>query len=172
MRRPGRTSPLQVRFSPLALGRGVAWPWGRIVFAAAGLLIAVAPLPASSAPPAERHIRLQAADFEFSPSVVQVNLGDTVTLELVAADVVHGLFLDGYGLWLTADPGQPDRVTFVADRPGAFVFRCSVACGPLHPFMVGRLQVGPNTLLWRAAGLATLVAAAGLWRNHRWPART
>jgi hypothetical protein len=38
--------------------------------------------------------------------------------------------------------------------------RCNVACGSLHPFMIGKLVVGPN-LPWLRAVAATLVAAAG-----------
>jgi heme/copper-type cytochrome/quinol oxidase subunit 2 len=85
-----------------------------------------------------------------------------VTIEFKAADVVHGLYLDGYSLNLIAEPGQTARLTFVADRPGTFRFRCSVTCGPLHPFMIGKLSVGPNWLLYRAIGLSLLSVIAGL----------
>ena len=74
----------------------------------------------------------------------------------MAADVVHGLHLDGYNLTLTAEPGHTARLTFVADQPGMFRFRCSTTCGPLHPFMIGKLHVGRNELLWRSAALALL----------------
>ena len=39
---------------------------------------------------------------------------------------------------------------------------CSVSCGPLHPFMIGELIVGPNVPLWRAVG-AALVGLVGLF---------
>jgi hypothetical protein len=42
-----------------------------------------------------------------------------------------------------------------------------VTCGNLHPFMIGKLQVGQNSLLWRGAALAALVLIAGLWRASR-----
>jgi heme/copper-type cytochrome/quinol oxidase subunit 2 len=76
-------------------------------------------------------------------------------------DVVHGFYLDGYGVSVTADPGQTARLTFTADRSGSFRFRCNITCGALHPFMIGKLQVGPNTWLLRAIGL-TLLAALSL----------
>ena len=72
-----------------------------------------------------------------------------MTIELAATDVVHGIYIDGYGLSLEADPGKTERMIFTADRPGSFRFRCSVTCGSLHPFMIGKLQVGENSLLWR-----------------------
>ncbi len=86
--------------------------------------------------------------------------GDTVVIELVSTDVVHGLHLEGYDRSLIADPGQTERLRFVADRAGSFRFYCSVSCGPLHPFMSGRLRVGASGVFWRAASLAVLGALA------------
>jgi heme/copper-type cytochrome/quinol oxidase subunit 2 len=141
-------------------------PW--LVLAGLALLVAWAPLPASAAPPAERTIRLQASSFEYAPPVIHVSQGDRVTLEVVSTDVVHGIYIDGYGLQAIAEPGQTARLSFVADRPGSFRFRCPVSCGALHPFMIGQLKVGSNTLLWRGIGLAILAVFAG-WLFYRRP---
>lgn len=121
------------------------------------------PAPQPTTPPRSRTIRIEARSFEYLPASVRVGRGDLVTLELVALDVVHGVHIDGYGVELTADPGQTTRATFVADRPGIFRIRCSVPCGPLHPFMSGTLRVDPSDTLLRAAGLALLAVAAGAW---------
>ena len=129
----------------------------------AALAIVVAPAPAGYSEPADRLIRVEASSYQYTPADLTVNPGDRVTIELAATDVVHGLYLDGYDLNVTADPGQPARLTFLADKPGAFRFRCSVTCGALHPFMIGKLSVGPNWLLWRAIGLAIVAAFAGVW---------
>ncbi len=135
--------------------------WLLVALAIGALIIVLAPAPAMLAQPADRHFRIEASSFEYTPPDINVNPGDRVTLELVSTDYVHGLYIDGYDLDLAADPGQTARLTFVADKPGAFRFRCSVTCGPLHPFMIGKLNVGVNWLLWRAAGLAVLAAIAG-----------
>lgn len=119
-------------------------------------------LVGAAAPPGERTIRIEASQFQFDPGTIEVQRGERVTIELVATDVVHGLYLDGYGLEMTADPGQTARLTFVADRPGTFRFRCSVSCGAMHPFMIGKLRVGHNFLLWAGAGLALVAAVAGV----------
>ena len=143
------------------------WPW--LFLALIALAITFMPLPTGSGVPAPAFagVRIAASQYEFSPGVINVNQGDRVTIELVSTDVVHGLYLDGYDLEVTADPGQTASLSFIADKSGTFRFRCSVTCGPLHPFMIGKLKVGNNTLLWRGMALAVLAAAAGLWRFHR-----
>lgn len=138
------------------------WPW--IAAGLAAFVILAVPLPASFSIPSEREFRIQASRFQYSPAVLKVDPGDRVTLELAATDVVHGLSIDGYNLEVTADPGQAARLSFIADRPGAFRFRCSVTCGNLHPFMIGKLYVGQNTLLWRASALILLMVGFGIWR--------
>ena len=132
-----------------------------VFLALLGAAVLAVPSPRPTAPPGARTIRMEARSFEFLPAGVSVGRGDLVTLELVALDVVHGAHIDGYGVELTADPGQTARTTFVADLPGIFRIRCSVPCGPLHPFMSGTLRVDPSDTLLRAAGLALLAVAAG-----------
>lgn len=139
------------------------WTW-----MAAGLLILLIlalPLPSRSAPPTERTFHLQASRFQYAPGVLRANPGDQVTLELESADVVHGLTLDGYPVELVAEPGQTARLTFVAEKSGVFRFHCTVTCGNLHPFMIGKLYVGSNTLLWRVSALAVLLVGLGLWKR-------
>jgi len=120
-------------------------------------------MPVNATTPVERTFQIEASQFAYSPAVLSVNPGDRVTIELLATDVVHGLSIDGYKLETTSDPGQTARLTFVADRQGSFRFRCTVTCGNLHPFMIGKLQVGQNELLWRGALLAVLALIAGVW---------
>ncbi len=136
--------------------------WLPALIALLGLALVLAPAPFPAAPPADRTFRIEARSFEYTPPTLAVNPGDRVTLELVSTDAAHGLHLDGYDLNVTAVPGQTARLTFIADKTGSFRFRCSVTCGPLHPFMIGKLSVGPNWLLWRGVGLAVLAALASL----------
>jgi heme/copper-type cytochrome/quinol oxidase subunit 2 len=127
-----------------------------LLFAMAGLVVAFAPLPALSTAHQERTFRIDARQFAYSPSELQVNPGDTVTIQLVSNDVVHGLYVDGYGVSVEADPGQTASLTFIANKPGSFRFRCNVTCGAMHPFMIGKLTVGTNNWLYRSIGLAAL----------------
>jgi heme/copper-type cytochrome/quinol oxidase subunit 2 len=122
----------------------------------AGLVVAFAPLPVQPITPQERTFEIDAHQFAYSPSELHVNPGDTVTIQLISTDVVHGLYVDGYGISIEADPGQSATLTFVADKPGSFRFRCNVTCGAMHPFMIGKITVGTNDWLYRSIGLASL----------------
>jgi heme/copper-type cytochrome/quinol oxidase subunit 2 len=137
-------------------------PWA--VWVGLALVVLFLPFPDAVTTPTERTFHIEASRFEYNPAVLTVNPGDRVTIELSATDVAHGLSIDGYNLATTADPGQTARLTFVADRQGSFRFRCTVTCGNLHPFMIGKLEVGQNRLFWRAVALAGLALVAGVWR--------
>ncbi len=119
--------------------------------------MAFAPLPVHPIAPHERTFQVDARQFAYSPSEIKVNPGDTVTIQLVSTDVVHGLYVDGYGVSVEADPGQTKTLSFVADKSGSFRFRCNVTCGAMHPFMIGKLTVGTNDWLYRSMSLAILV---------------
>jgi plastocyanin len=155
----------QAAVANIAQPRVRHWPW--FVLALIALAITFLPLPTGGGVPGSHDLRIAASQYEFGPAVISVNQGDRVSIELVSMDVVHGLYLDGYGLEVTADPGKTASLSFIADKSGVFRFRCSVTCGPLHPFMIGKLKVGSNTLLWRGIGLAILAAVAGLWGFRR-----
>jgi heme/copper-type cytochrome/quinol oxidase subunit 2 len=138
-----------------------------LLFAGLTLLVLFLPIPVKATTPIERTFRIQASRFEYSPAVLTANPGDQVTIELLATDVVHGLSIDGYDLETTADPGQTARLTFIADRQGSFRFRCTVTCGNMHPFMIGKLRVGQNNLFWRAVLLAGIALLVGAWRARK-----
>lgn len=129
-----------------------------LLFVMAGLVVAFAPLPVQSIAPRERTFVVEARQFAYAPAEFKVNRGDTVTVQLVSTDVVHGLYIDGYGVSVEADPGQTTTVTFIASKPGSFRFRCNVTCGAMHPFMIGKFTVGRNDWLYRSVGLALLGA--------------
>ena len=128
------------------------------------LLIIFAPVPIVKTTKKTVIIPIQANSFSFSPGIINVNKGDQVVIELTSQDVVHGLHLETYDLSVTSDPGQTNSISFIADRPGSFRFRCSITCGALHPFMTGNLKVGTNKLVWRGTAMAVLLAVFGIWR--------
>jgi cytochrome c oxidase subunit II len=127
-----------------------------LLFILTGLVVAFAPLPVSSITPQERIFQIDARQFAYSPAELRVNAGDKVVIQLVSTDVVHGLYVDGYDVSVEADPGQTKTLTFTANKPGSFRFRCNVTCGAMHPFMIGKLTVGTNNWLLRSIGFAAL----------------
>jgi plastocyanin len=127
-----------------------------LLSAAVVVLLAVFSYAATPPSGTQRQIVLEARSYAFTPERVEVTAGDTVTLRLEAQDVTHGLYVDGYGASTVAVPGRPAEVTFVADHPGKFRLRCSVACGALHPFMLGEFVVRPQRLYPLAQGLTVL----------------
>ncbi|MAT43718.1 MAG: hypothetical protein CL609_15380 [Anaerolineaceae bacterium] len=152
-----------MRQSPNILKQNKLKQWTRItILLLLCLVILFVPFPIPDAPPTDRHIRIEASMFQFTPSEIKINKGDHVTVDLVSTDVVHGFSLDGYNFELKADPGQTSSGSFIANRTGVFRFRCSVACGNLHPFMIGKLQIGPNLLLFRGIILGFLAIIVAL----------
>jgi heme/copper-type cytochrome/quinol oxidase subunit 2 len=135
-----------------------------LFFAILGLiLIALTPIPGlEPVQPGEKAFVIEADRYSYSPGVVQVNQGDQVLIKLVSNDVVHGLHIEGYDLNLTAEPGQTAELSFIAQKSGTFRLRCSETCGAMHPFMVGKLQVGNNQLLWRGSAAALLLGLIGV----------
>ena len=127
-----------------------------LLFVMAGLIVAFAPLPVQPITPQERTFRIEARQFAYTPSEIEVNSGDTVTIQLVSTDVVHGLYVDGYGISVEADPGQTATITFTANKPGSFRFRCNITCGAMHPFMIGKFTVGANNWFIRSVGFLIL----------------
>lgn len=124
------------------------------------LLVVILPFPAAGGLGKDQVINIQASQFQFDPGTIKVKPGDQVTINLTALDVAHGIYLDGYALELKVDPGQTKSFTFTADRQGSFRFRCSISCGALHPFMIGKIQVGLNIILLRGVGLSAIAMIA------------
>lgn len=86
----------------------------------------------------------------FDPQMLIARQGDEVTLRMMnQSNFRHGIEIVGYGA-RTAElnGGQSDTITFTADRPGIFVYRCYVphdpatgSCSPDHETMIGHLMV-------------------------------
>ncbi len=92
-----------------------------------------------------RVITIEAKRFVYTPNEITVQKGELITIRLESLDVTHGLYMDGYGINLKARPGLVGKATFVADKAGRFTFRCSETCGEFHPYMVGFMEVTPNS---------------------------
>tara|TARA_Y100000310_G_C20640064_1_gene793401 strand:- start:348 stop:875 length:528 start_codon:yes stop_codon:yes gene_type:complete len=102
--------------------------------------------PVEDVPPAppETNVKsftVEAKQFEFVPSTITVNEGDTVKLAVTSSDVDHGIAIPTFGVREFLAPGNTVNIEFVADKKGTFDFFCSVACGSGHGGMRGKLVV-------------------------------
>jgi len=103
-------------------------------------IVEVAPEPEVQEPQVTE-ITIEAKRWEFIPSTITVNKGDTVKLTIKSIDVSHGFNLATFGVNKRLEPGRETTVEFVADKTGEFSFFCNVSCGRGHSGMKGTLVV-------------------------------
>jgi cytochrome c oxidase subunit II len=104
----------------------------------AGLFLAL--LAAAGEQP-ERVVHVVARRFNYSPDVLELQLGVPVTIELTSADRDHGFSVPDLGLRIDVEPGKTARVRMVPGKVGTFEFHCDVFCGSGHEEMAGRVVV-------------------------------
>ncbi len=90
---------------------------------------------------ATKTFNITAQQWQFTPSTITVDEGDSVTLNVTSTDVTHGFSIPDFGVSETLSPGQTTTVTFTANKDGSFSFSCSVSCGSGHSGMRGTLVV-------------------------------
>ncbi len=88
-----------------------------------------------------KEFTMTARQWDFTPSTITVNKGDTVKITITSTDVTHGFAISEYGINTRVSPGTTEVVEFTADKEGTFIFRCSVPCGSGHSGMEGTLVV-------------------------------
>ena len=110
-----------------------------IFFAFLGFLIFGTVLGCKSSP--TEHIKVVLKKYSFDPAVIKIKSGDTIELELSAADVQHGFSVPKLGIKEAIQPGPPTTITFKAPAKGEYRIECSVICGPHHDDMQAKLVV-------------------------------
>lgn len=86
-------------------------------------------------------IDMTAKQWEYNPSVIRVNEGQTVVLRIKSIDVPHGLAIEGFRVNVFLPPGDIVEVRFTASKAGEFLYFCNVFCGTGHPNHKGKLIV-------------------------------
>lgn len=87
------------------------------------------------------NIDITASQFQFSPSIIKVKKGTHVVLQVVSADVIHGMMIPTLGIHEELLPGVPKKIEFDAKTAGTYPFVCSIYCGHEHTSMVGEIVV-------------------------------
>lgn len=93
--------------------------------------------------PGRYEVRMVAGIWLFTPNVIRVPAGSTVTFVATSRDVVHGLFIPRSTINVMILPGQVARATTRFDRPGTYPFFCHEYCGIAHHTMGGKVIVIP-----------------------------
>lgn len=88
-----------------------------------------------------KEFNITARQWEFIPSVIEVNQGDRVILHVTSVDVTHGFWLPDFNISKRLEPSSTVTVEFIADRSGSFKMICSVFCGEGHFEMKGDIVV-------------------------------
>lgn len=88
-----------------------------------------------------RVVPITAERFAFTPSRVELKVGEPVILELRSRDRKHGIRAPELGLDAVIPAGKTTRVELVPRRAGTFAFHCSVFCGSGHEDMGGQFVV-------------------------------
>ena len=97
---------------------------------------------ASAAQLEPRTIDITAKRFEFEPSHIDIDEGETVRLIVRSADGMHGLSIKK--LKVAEDiprGGDPVTIEFTATAPGEYEILCTEYCGKGHSAMRGLLVV-------------------------------
>jgi cytochrome c oxidase subunit II len=86
------------------------------------------------------------------PGRIAVPQGAHVELVVSTADVEHGFNVAGLGINEPVQPGKPASVRFLAQTPGVYPMRCSIACGRGHDQMTGAIVIESNSATSAPAG--------------------
>jgi nitrous-oxide reductase len=84
----------------------------------------------------------------YYPDQIEVNEGDHVTIYYTNTDldedITHGFGIMFYDTNMEAQPGETQKIEFVADKAGVYPYYCTNFCSALHQEMQGFLLVKPN----------------------------
>ncbi len=88
------------------------------------VLIPAALIPADLIAP---RIKVEMANFQFSPSTLRVRAGQPIRLDLQNTDVLrHNFAIENSDVEASAAPGFSQRLDFVFSKPGNYVFVCNI----------------------------------------------
>jgi cytochrome c oxidase subunit 2 len=92
-----------------------------------GVAVAVRAVRAYAQSQVPRQITVSARKFSYSPSRIEVQRDDLVTITLEAVDIPHSFTIDAYRIAKRASPGQSVTFEFRADQTGSFPYYCNLA---------------------------------------------
>lgn len=89
-------------------------------------------------------IDIVASNWKFTPSTIELHVGETTTLRLTSSEGVHGLQSNELGIPQTAiEPGSFKTIQVTPKKAGKYVLHCSIMCGAGHANMALTVNVVP-----------------------------
>lgn len=86
--------------------------------------------------PAEAHLTIKAANYEFDQQEYHLKVGVPTEISLVNTDGNHGLSIQGLNVKLNRDHSS---AVVTATEAGTYQMNCSIPCGPGHKNMKATL---------------------------------
>jgi cytochrome c oxidase subunit 2 len=87
-------------------------------------------------------IDVVASNWKFTPSAIELHVGETTTLRLTSSEGVHGIESSELGIpQTTIEPGSFKAITVTPKKAGKYVLHCSVMCGAGHANMTLTVNV-------------------------------
>jgi cytochrome c oxidase subunit 2 len=113
----------------------------KAVIALAVAAVSLAPATAVLAHPS---IDIVASNWKFTPSTIELHVGETSTLRLTSSEGVHGIKSDELGIPLTTImPGSFTAVKVTPKKAGTYIVHCAIVCGAGHANMALTVHVVP-----------------------------
>jgi cytochrome c oxidase subunit II len=108
-------------------------------------MLAASQLFAASGPVAAHpSIDVVASNWKFTPSTIELHVGEATTIRLTSSEGVHGLESSDLGIaQTTITPGNFSTVTVTPKKAGTYVLHCSIMCGAGHADMALTVKVVP-----------------------------
>jgi cytochrome c oxidase subunit 2 len=109
-------------------------------------IIRAASLVVITSTPGTAHpsIDVVASNWKFTPSTIELHVGETTTIRLISSEGVHGLKSDELGIpQTTIVPDQFTTITVTPKKAGSYLIHCSVVCGAGHADMALTAKVLP-----------------------------
>jgi cytochrome c oxidase subunit II len=88
-----------------------------------------------------RQIDMVAKRFNFTPSDIEIKVGEPVVLVIKSMDFVHGFSIPDLKIRSDLVPGRITRIDLMASKPGKIEFVCDNFCGDEHEEMHGHFTV-------------------------------
>ena len=87
-------------------------------------------------------IGIVASNWKFTPSTIQLHVGQTTTLRLSSTQGVHGIESADLGIaQTTIQPGSVKSIEVTPKKTGQYVLHCAVFCGAGHANMTLTINV-------------------------------